>query len=37
VRFYKLEGSTLTITTARAQSAIDGEEGEFILVWNKVK
>jgi hypothetical protein len=37
VRFYKLEGNTLTITTARAQSAIDGEEGEFILVWNKVK
>jgi hypothetical protein len=37
VRFYKLEGNTLTITTARAQSAINGEEGEFILVWNKVK
>ena len=37
VRFYKLEGNTLTITTARAQSAIDGEEGEFILVWDKVQ
>jgi hypothetical protein len=39
VRFYKLEGNTLTITTARAQRAIDGEEGEFflVLVWDKVK
>jgi hypothetical protein len=36
VRFYKLDGNTLTITTVRAQSAIDGEEGEFILVWEKV-
>jgi Lipocalin-like domain len=26
VRFYKLEGNTLTITTARARSAIDGEK-----------
>jgi Lipocalin-like domain len=37
VRFYKLDGNTLTITTARAQSAIDGEEGEFILVWKKIQ
>ena len=37
VRFYKLDGNTLTITTARAQSAIDGEEGQFILVWEKVQ
>ena len=36
VRFYKLEGNTLTITTAPAQSAIDGEEGEFTLVWEKI-
>ena len=36
VRFYKLDGNTLTITTARAQNAIDGEEGEFVLVWEKV-
>ena len=36
VRFYKLDGNTLTITTARAQSAFDGEEGEFILAWEKV-
>ena len=37
VRFYKLDGNTLTITTARAQSAVDGQEGEFILVWEKVQ
>src|SRR5262245_36545470 len=37
VRFYKLDGNTLTITTARAQSAFDGEEGQFILVWEKVQ
>ena len=32
VRFYKLDGNILTITTARAQSTFDGEEGEFVLV-----
>ena len=32
VRLYKLDGNTLTITTARAQSTFDGEEGEFVLV-----
>jgi Lipocalin-like domain len=37
VRFYKLDGNTVTITTACAQSAIDGAEGEFILVWEKVQ
>jgi Lipocalin-like domain len=37
VRFYKLDSNTLTITTAPAQSAIDGEEGQFILVWEKVQ
>jgi hypothetical protein len=37
VRFYKLDGNTLTIRTARAQSALDGEEGEFILVREKVQ
>jgi len=30
-------GNTLTITTARARSAFDGEEGEFVLVWDKVQ
>jgi len=37
VRFYKLDGNTLTIRTARARNAIDGEEGEFVLVWEKVQ
>ena len=37
VRFYKLDGNTLTITTPRAQSAVDGQEGEFILGWEKVR
>ena len=37
VRFYKLDGDTLTIRTARADNAFDGEEGEFVLVWNKVQ
>jgi hypothetical protein len=37
VRFYRLDGNTLTITTARARSAIDGEEGQFVLVWEKVR
>ena len=37
VRFYKLDGNTLTITTARAQSVFDGEEGQFIVVWKKVQ
>jgi D-arabinose 1-dehydrogenase-like Zn-dependent alcohol dehydrogenase len=37
VRFYKLDGNTLTITTARAQSTFEGEEGQFVLVWEKVR
>ncbi len=37
VRFYKLDGDTLTITTAPAPSTIDGEEGQWILVWKKVQ
>jgi Lipocalin-like domain len=37
VRFYKLDGNTLTITTAPAPSAIDGKEGHSILVWKKVQ
>jgi hypothetical protein len=37
VRFYKLDNNTLTITTAPARSVIDGEEGQFILVWEKVQ
>jgi len=37
VRFYKLEGDTLTIRTAPNKSAVDGREGVRILVWEKAK
>ena len=37
VRFYNLEGSTLTIKTAPNKSPIDGREGVGILVWEKAK
>ena len=36
VRFYKLAGTTLTITTARARSAVDGRESQSVLVWQKL-
>jgi len=35
VRFYKLDGDTLTITTAPL-TAFSGEEVEVVLVWKKV-
>jgi hypothetical protein len=37
IRFYKLDGNTLTITTAPNKSMVDGREGRLILVWEKVK
>lgn len=37
VRFYKLDGNTLTITSAPNKSPVDGREGRAILVWEKVK
>ena len=37
VRFYRLEGDTLTIKTAPNKSPVDGREGMGILVWEKVK
>lgn len=37
VRFFKLSGNTLTITTAPNKSPMDGREGRSILVWEKVK
>jgi hypothetical protein len=37
VRFYKLDGNILTITTAPNKSPIDGREGRGVLVWEKVK
>ncbi len=36
VRYFELEGDTLTITTAPYRSYLDGREGRSILVWNKV-
>ena len=37
VRFYKLNNNILTITTAPVQDAIDGKEGKFVLVWERVQ
>jgi hypothetical protein len=37
VRFYKLDGNILTITTAPNKSLVDGREGRSVLVWEKVK
>lgn len=37
VRFYKLDGNTLTITTAPFKSPSDGREGRSVLIWEKVK
>jgi hypothetical protein len=36
VRFYKLEGNILTITTAPNKN-LDGREGRGVVVWEKVK
>jgi Lipocalin-like domain len=37
VRFYKLDGNTLTITSAPAKSFVDGRESRNILVWERLK
>jgi hypothetical protein len=37
VRFFMLDGDTLTIKTEPNKSPIDGREGVGILVWQKVK
>jgi hypothetical protein len=36
VRYFDLDGNTLTITTAPYRSHQDGKEGRSILVWDKV-
>jgi hypothetical protein len=36
IRFYKLDGSILTITSAPNRNPVDGREGRSILVWEKV-
>ena len=37
VRFYKLDGDTLTITSAPARNFTDGREGRSILVWERLR
>jgi hypothetical protein len=37
IRFFKLDGNILTITTPPFKSAQDGREGRSALVWEKVK
>ena len=37
IRFFKLDGNILTITSAPIKSPIDGREGRAVLVWEKVK
>jgi hypothetical protein len=37
VRYFELDGDTLTITTAPYKSYSDGQEGRSILVWKKVE
>jgi Lipocalin-like domain len=37
VRFYKLDGDTLTLRTAPNKSPIDGREGVGVLVFERVK
>ena len=36
VRFYKLDGNTLTITTPLNKNFVDGREGRSILVWERL-
>ena len=36
VRFYKLDGNALTITSAPARNFTDGREGRSILVWERL-
>ena len=37
VRFFQLDGDTLTITTPVTKSPIDGQEGRSIVVWKKAR
>jgi len=37
VRFFTLEGDTLTIKTERTKSPIDGREGVAIFLWQRVR
>jgi Lipocalin-like domain len=37
VRFYKVDGNILTIKSAPMKSPLDGRDGVYLLVWEKVK
>jgi Lipocalin-like domain len=37
IRFYTLDGNTLTIMTAPNKSPFDGREGRGILVWERIR
>ena len=37
VRYFELDGDTLTITTAPYKSYYDGREGRSILIWTRVR
>ena len=37
VRFYKLDGDTLTLTTAPARSPLNGQESKFVVIYKKVQ
>jgi len=37
VRFYKLDGNTLTITSAPARNFTDGRDGRSILAWERLR
>jgi hypothetical protein len=37
VRFYKMDGNILTITTDPFKSPLDGRESRSVVVWEKVK
>ena len=37
VRFYKLDGDTLTLTTAPARSPINGQERKLVVVYKKIQ
>jgi Lipocalin-like domain len=36
VRFYKLDGDTLTLTTAPARSPITGLESKLVMIYKKL-
>jgi hypothetical protein len=37
IRFYKLDGDILTLTTAPFKTPQDDREGKIVVVWEKMK